>query len=45
MSPEQAEPSSLSTDMDTRTVVYALEVMLYELLSGSRRINNTQFKR
>lgn len=45
MSPEQAEPSSISMDIDTRTAVYALEVMLCELLGGSQPINSKQFER
>ena len=43
MSPEQADPTSM--DIDTRTDVYALGVILYELLAGSPPLEAKQFKR
>ncbi len=42
MSPEQAELSEL--DIDTRADVYALGVLLYELLTGTTPLNREQLK-
>jgi WD40 repeat protein/tetratricopeptide (TPR) repeat protein len=43
MSPEQADPSSM--DIDTRTDVYTLGAVLYELLTGSPLLDARRFKR